>query len=247
MSIKVMSLVWKESKLGGSELLCLLAIADFADDNGVAYPSVTTLSEKIRMSKRNTNYILKKLETSGELEIDRNKGRNGCNLFRVKTLQGAISAPLQPVSQGGATGFPQGVQPIAPEPSLNRQEPSDIPFPEKDAGKKQKRKSKNETLQAFLDHCKADGSNAVPVDDPIFDYATTVGLPENAIALAWFTFKGQFLQTDNRQKDWRAHFRNAVRRNWFKLWYIGNDGATGLTTAGQQAQREMEATSRMAA
>jgi uncharacterized phage protein (TIGR02220 family) len=124
MSIRVMSRVWDSSRLGGTELLCLLAIADFANDDGVAYPSVATLAAKIRMSHRNTNYLLRKLEECGELQIERNAGPKGCNLFRVKSLQGANSAEVQSTAPGGATGFPKGVQPIAPEPSLNHQEPS---------------------------------------------------------------------------------------------------------------------------
>lgn len=111
-----MSFVWEHSQLGGTELLCLLAIADFADDRGIAYPSVATLAKKIRMSERNTHYLLSKLAQTDELSIDRNAGPKGCNVFRVKCLQG-----VQPVAGGGATGSAKGVQPIAPEPSLNRQ------------------------------------------------------------------------------------------------------------------------------
>lgn len=124
MSIEVMSSVWGSSRLGGTELLLMLAIADFANSEGVAYPSVATLAKKIRMSERNAHYLLRKLEESGELEIERNAGPKGCNLFRVKTLQGAEFAPVQPVARGGATGSAKGVQPTAPEPSLNHQEPS---------------------------------------------------------------------------------------------------------------------------
>ena len=32
MSVKVMSLVWEQATVGGSELLVLLALADYADD-----------------------------------------------------------------------------------------------------------------------------------------------------------------------------------------------------------------------
>jgi uncharacterized phage protein (TIGR02220 family) len=123
MAISVMTTVWEASKLGGTELLLLLGIADFANHDGVAYPSVGTLAKKIRMSERNTHYLLKKLEESGELEVKRNAGPRGCNLFRVKTLQGAEIAGVQPIAGRGATGSAKGEQPTAPEPSLNRQEP----------------------------------------------------------------------------------------------------------------------------
>lgn len=123
MAIAVMSAVWEESSLGGTELLLLLAIADYANQDGTAYPSVPTLANKIRMSERNTHYLLKKIVEAGELDIERNAGPKGCNLYRVKTLQGAKLARVQPIAGGGAAGSTKGVQPTAPEPSLNRQEP----------------------------------------------------------------------------------------------------------------------------
>lgn len=102
MSIRAMSRVWESSRLGGTKLLCLLAIADFANDQGMAFPSVATLATKIRMSERNTHYLLKEIEATGELEIQRNAGPKGCNLFIVKTLQGADIAGVQPIAPGGA-------------------------------------------------------------------------------------------------------------------------------------------------
>jgi hypothetical protein len=53
MSISIMTLVWSESQHKGSELLLLLAIADNANDQGIAYPSLRTLAKKTRMSRRN--------------------------------------------------------------------------------------------------------------------------------------------------------------------------------------------------
>lgn len=124
MAISVMTDVWEKSRARGTELLLLLAIADFANQDGVAYPSVPTLAKKIRMSERNTHYLLKKLATAGELEIMRNAGPRGCNLFRVQTLQYANFAGVQSVVGRGANGSTKVVQSIAPEPSLNRQEQS---------------------------------------------------------------------------------------------------------------------------
>jgi hypothetical protein len=52
MSSYVTSLVWRFSKSDGSTLLTALAIADFCDDDGRAYPAVGTLAKKARISKR---------------------------------------------------------------------------------------------------------------------------------------------------------------------------------------------------
>lgn len=244
MSIKVMSWVWQHSQLGGPTLLLLLAIADFANDAGIAFPAVATLAAKIRMSERNTQYLLKKLEESGELIIEKNAGPKGCNLFRVQSLQGADFAGVQPVVKGGATGGKKGVQAFAPEPSLNHQEPSIESHSDeiaKQKNKKPKQKRESETLKAFIERCKTERVKTVPADDPIFGYAEKVGLSEQMLALAWAAFKSQYLPSMKRQKDWRAHFRNAVRGNWFKLWFIAENGSATLTTAGRQAQLEQEA------
>lgn len=69
MSITVMSRVWKYSQHSGSALLVLLAIADYARDDGSAWPSITTLAEKARISERQTIRIIKKLERSEELRV----------------------------------------------------------------------------------------------------------------------------------------------------------------------------------
>ena len=86
-------------------------------------------------------------------------------------------------------------------------------------------------------------NDAVPADDPIFDWAAKVGIPRDWIALAWWVFEGRYTgDGQGRAKtyaDWRATFRNAVREDWLKLWRAGADGFV-LTTAGQTAQREMQ-------
>lgn len=83
MSIKVMSMVWQtEAKLSGSELLVLLAMADYADDNGgTVYPSMASLGKKSRMSADQARRVIKKLVDMKLVEIIRRGGwRNGHNL-----------------------------------------------------------------------------------------------------------------------------------------------------------------------
>ena len=112
MSIKRQAEVWRHSNEKGSALLLLLAIADFADDEGVAFPSVKTLSQKIRMSQRNTRYRLKRLEKSGELTIQTGAGPRGCNLFRLAKIAGqSLQEGCKPAS------LPPAIA-IAPEPSI---------------------------------------------------------------------------------------------------------------------------------
>jgi len=128
MSISVMSAVWANSKSTGSARLVLLAIADFADDSGRAYPSVNTLAKKAAISERTAQYSIRELITLGELTVGENDGPRGCNVYRVQCLQGAENAGVQDGTQGGAKRDMQGckmehrgVQTIAPEPSENHQ------------------------------------------------------------------------------------------------------------------------------
>jgi len=61
----------------------LLALADYTNSNGIAWPAVPILAKKARMSKRNVQRCLRALEKAGELEIRPNKGRRGSNIYRI--------------------------------------------------------------------------------------------------------------------------------------------------------------------
>jgi hypothetical protein len=92
-------------------------------------------------------------------------------------------------------------------------------------------------LKTFLSECEARGEDPIPADDAVFDYAKTVGLPHEFVALAWWAFKRKW--ANKRQagiRGWRQTFRNAVEGNWGGLWRADGDGWV-LTTAGIQAQR----------
>ncbi len=70
MSIKVMTLVWDGFDASGSELLCMLALADWCDDfGGNLYPSMATIAEKIRLSEKQARRIVHKFEQEGWLDV----------------------------------------------------------------------------------------------------------------------------------------------------------------------------------
>lgn len=82
MSIRVMAAVWDSSHHRGAALLLMLAIADFARDDGVAWPTLGTLAHKTRMSDRQIRRLVGECERSGELRIDRSRGRSP-HRFRI--------------------------------------------------------------------------------------------------------------------------------------------------------------------
>lgn len=94
MSISVMSQCWAKSEHAGSELLLLLALADFSDDCGKSYPAISTLAQKCRMQPRRVRYILRALEKSGELSVEINKGPppKFPNLYKITLIDRGLHA-----------------------------------------------------------------------------------------------------------------------------------------------------------
>lgn len=68
-----MSAVWRESKQNGTDLLLLLALADYANERGYSWPSVDTLAEKIRSDRTTVMRCSKRLERAGEVIVQHNR------------------------------------------------------------------------------------------------------------------------------------------------------------------------------
>lgn len=90
-------------------------------------------------------------------------------------------------------------------------------------------------LRTWLDSLPED-EDPIQADDPIIAYAEQAGIRHDWLVLCWSRFKADMIERKTKKKDWRAHFRNAVRANWYRLWWI-RDGQSGLTTVGEQARR----------
>lgn len=83
MGIKLLDRGWRFSKAKGGDLLVLLGIADFANDEGVAYPSISTLARKARLTPRNTQRAVRRLVAKGELHLEEEKGPHRTHLYRI--------------------------------------------------------------------------------------------------------------------------------------------------------------------
>lgn len=129
MSIKVMNAVWANAECSGSELLILLALADFADDNGEnIYPSMQTLARKSRMSDKQARRVVQNLVKLKLIEIVEaggwQRGRNRANSYRI--LLENIGTPKLgvPLSRPGEYGTPAHDSTVLPragdDPSYNR-------------------------------------------------------------------------------------------------------------------------------
>lgn len=70
MSIKVSSMVWEKWPNGGSEMLCMLALADWCNDEGGSlYPSMKALAKKMRVSESQARRVLHNLIAKGFVRV----------------------------------------------------------------------------------------------------------------------------------------------------------------------------------
>jgi hypothetical protein len=74
-----MAKVWEFYPNGGTELLALLALADWSDDEGRCFPSIKSIASKIRLKERQAQRAVNKLINDGFVRILNNKfgGRPG--------------------------------------------------------------------------------------------------------------------------------------------------------------------------
>ena len=89
MSIKAVAWVLDESPATGTDLLVLIALADFADENGCCWPSVIRLAHRARVSERTARRCLRTLESIGQIVTDISGNGRSSSRYRL-----TFAAPL---------------------------------------------------------------------------------------------------------------------------------------------------------
>lgn len=140
-----------------------------------------------------------------------------------------------PVTHDGAVCNAQSVtSALAREEKRREEDKTNTPIPPEGGEQPSKKKSAT-SLPAYLAHCKAEGLQPIPADDPVFDYVEKVGIPQEFLRLQWLEFKERYSLPDaKRYKSWCTVFLKSVKGNWFKLWYVSGD-SYALSTVGRQA------------
>lgn len=85
MSIKTMSQVWEQSRVKGTDKLALLALADYANDDGFCFPSYGSFAKKVGVAQRQAMRVVSKLEALGEIWVIERPGHR--NYYVVLTGQ----------------------------------------------------------------------------------------------------------------------------------------------------------------
>lgn len=126
MSIRVMSLVW-ETQLSMVEKMVLLAIADAANDEGLAWPSHSTLAKKCGAVRGTIKNALDRLRDHGVLSFERRCREDGSktsHLYRINLEKIGGGSPRDqgrsPHDQGVGHHVTKGRSPrVHHEPSMN--------------------------------------------------------------------------------------------------------------------------------
>lgn len=258
-----------KSELEGTTKLVLLVIGTYMNQHGDgAFPSYRTIAAGASLNRAT---VIRHVETavsqgwlkkksrirfagaSGRLEADSNTYQIAFPVV-AQDDQGSRTERPPLVAENdhpSRTGRPGVVAQDDPNtPSLPPQGTQEPPVPPKGGGDvdskskpgaRPRAKRDLVTFPKFVEACRAAGERVIRIDDPIFDFAEDAGIPRDFVALAWREFAIKHRDSGKQQKDWRAHFRDAVRRNWFKLWWCPPAGGCELTTSGVQVKRERDA------
>lgn len=74
MSVRVLTKVFDGFPGRGSELLAMLALADWSDDDGRCFPAVAAIARKVRLKERQTQRVVNQLINDGFVIVEANKG-----------------------------------------------------------------------------------------------------------------------------------------------------------------------------
>lgn len=83
MSIKVSTWVWEHSQHRGTQKMLLLALADFANDSAICWPSIPTLAKRINETDRHTRQLIQNLVASGDLLRISGGGRGNTTKYAI--------------------------------------------------------------------------------------------------------------------------------------------------------------------
>ena len=106
------------SELKSSEVLVLLVLADYTNDDGFCWPSFKTISDKAHLSRRQVIRILTNLEKTGEIEMTQRAGERGntSNKYFLKRTYWDVTTLVTNCHHPSVTHDTTLVSPMSPDP-----------------------------------------------------------------------------------------------------------------------------------
>lgn len=86
MSIRIMTNVWERSDINPTQKLVLLALADWANDEGLCWPSIDRLCQKSGLKRRSVQMAIHAMEELGILRREEVAGK-GCKYWIITPVQ----------------------------------------------------------------------------------------------------------------------------------------------------------------
>jgi len=131
MSIKLMTQAW-ETDSKENELIILLCLADFANDDGFCFPSWDAIQKKCKVSRDTVWRVLKKLEEKGRIASFSRKRTNGSDasngyyiLVNLDRAKSENQTPPKVRLRGGQSPIERGAKSDRSDPYMNHHvEPS---------------------------------------------------------------------------------------------------------------------------
>lgn len=115
MSIRIVSQVWDKAPYTEGTMLTLLALADWANDEGVCWPKMQMIAQKSRLSFSGAQFAMRKLLQDGAVSVSKESRGPG----RSRTYQ--IGAQyLSPLEKKGLSNPKKGLS----NQRRNKEEPS---------------------------------------------------------------------------------------------------------------------------
>ena len=235
-------------RLTAREYRVLIALLSFRNkDTQLAFPTREQIGERCHMAPTRVSATTSSLERKGWLAKQGKGGYGRATTYRIMVPENSYQLGNGYQSGNGyqipdtQPSPPGGTPTVTPGGDTNRpltDHGTDHRPGEEDREPTPKPKRATVTIRTFIDACKAKGEAPIPHDDPIFDYARDAGIPEDFLHLAWREFVERNTGTKKRYASWRQAFHNAVRSNWYRLWYFDEGKRIALTTAGEQARRK---------
>lgn len=107
-----------------------------------------------------------------------------------------------------------------------------------------KPRSRQTTLAAYIDVCRAAGTKPIPEGHHIRRYCQDAGITDEMVAIAWLRFREEHTTGARKAKlyiDWPETFANCVKSSWYGLWVCNAEGPANWTSKGLQEKRVADA------
>lgn len=212
MSVKISSELWASSNQKGTPLLILIALADWCNDEGYCWPSISKIAKKARLGERGVQKVLKKLQLAGALRvIERGGMKDGeyfANTYQVLTGV-SHSSPLpkrrvNKIAKRGEQSDQTGVSHSSPYTSgETSEEPPVVLFPDSEP---------REVKCSFNEQKKNKG---IATLEEVKEFAISKGFPASDGEHMFNSWEASgWMRGKNKIKNWQAAFRTWITGGW---------------------------------